>query len=150
MRYGEFKRGTISQTEGQIKKHYSQFTKEEYLFLKNKLQNLNKERIVESYHLSTKFIGYDIDVVKELPYKDDIYIIEYNQTPTRDYIDRRILVRSKESYDVNIKGKIIKCNLCVVFSIVTNEIITIYWNKENDNHRTLNTTRYNKDLKIIY
>lgn len=150
MRYGEFKRGTINQTEGQIKKHYSQFSKEEYLFLKNKLQNLNKERIVESYHLSIKFIGYDIDVVKELPYKDDIYIIEYNETPTRDYIDRRILVRSKESYDVNIKGKIIKCNLCVVFSIVTNEIITIYWNKENDNHRTLNTTRYNKDLKIIY
>ena len=41
MRYGEFKRGIISKTEGQVKKHYSQMSKEELMFLQDRLHNLN-------------------------------------------------------------------------------------------------------------
>ena len=41
MRYGEFKRGIISKTEGQVKKHCSQMSKEELMFLQDRLHNLN-------------------------------------------------------------------------------------------------------------
>ena len=151
MNYGTINKGKVSKTEGQIKKHYSQMTLKEKEFLKSKLNNLKREKLIVSDHLQRKFIGYDLSEVKNLPFKTELdMIIEYNERPMNSYMDRRILVRSKKIYDVRIGNKIEKCNLCVVYSIITNSIITIYWNKSNDNHTSINMNRYDKNLKIIY
>ena len=97
MRYGEFKRGIISKTEGQVKKHYSQMSKEELMFLQDRLHNLNINDIEVSDHLQNKFIDKGIEL-KRIPFIDNLIplIIEYNETPTRGFLDRRVLIRTTE------------------------------------------------------
>ena len=152
MNYGTINKGKVSKTEGQVKKHRIQMDENEKEFLKGKLNNLKQDKLVISQHLEYKFIGYDMSVVSELPFRDNVkdLIIEYNETPMDNFTDRRVLLRSIESYKVNIKGKIQNCNICVVYSLVTNRIVTVYWNLVNDNHRSINWNRYSRDLKIIY
>jgi hypothetical protein len=151
LRYGEFKKGIISKTEGQVKKHYSQMSKEELMFLQDRLHSLNINDIEVSDHLQNKFIDKGIEL-KQIPFIDNLIplIIEYNETPTRGFLDRRVLIRTTEKYIVNIKGKNKICNLCVVYSIVSGKVVTAYYNEANDNHDSINMNRYNKNLKVIY
>lgn len=150
--YGEINIGAIKRTNKQIKKHYTQMTIEEKEFLKNKLYNLDKESIYVSKHLANKFIGYSLDIVKELPFKDNVMdlIIEFNSTPMNNYIDKRVLLRTNEIFDVYINGEFEECNLCVVYSIINSKVVTVYWNRFTDNHATVDMRRYNKDLEIIF
>lgn len=76
-------------------------------------------------------------------------IIEYNSTNNYGKIDKRVLIRSKKSYFVDIDNTLTECNLCFVISIITGQIITAYYNEVNDNHNTIDWLRYDKSLKII-
>lgn len=50
---------------------------------------------------------------------------------------------------LNIKtNKIELVNACIVLDITVNEIITVYFNRVGDNHRSLNKSNYCKTLII--
>lgn len=150
MRSGIIEMGKVKKTYGQQKKHFSQFSEVELDFLKNSLRNIDLNSITASRHLKSKNIKFDIeDIFDTLQSANlDEMIIEYNQTPKKDILDKRVLVRSAKAYDVYIDNKIEKCNLCFVISILTCEIITAYYNRAEDNHTSIDMRRYNCNLKI--
>lgn len=76
-------------------------------------------------------------------------IIEYNTTKKSYGIDKRVVLRSKEVYNVEIGENIIECNLCFVISILSGEVITAYYNNINDNHENIDWARYNENLKVF-
>ena len=41
------------------------------------------------------------------------------------------------------------CNLCAVIDYERGKVITAYWNDVDDNHDTLDLSRYDKNLQII-
>ena len=116
---------------------------------KNKLHNMNKRNLVISTHARDKNEFNDADI-KQLPFEvTNDMIIEFNRTEKRNFIDKRVTVRSKKVYDVKINGEIEKCNLIAVFSLTTNRVVTVFWNLASDTHESINMSRYNKDLKIL-
>lgn len=146
---GTIRIGRVRTTENQEKKHYTQMTNEELTYLKNKLHNMNKRNLVISTHARDKNEFNDADI-KQLPFEvTNDMIIEFNRTEKRNFIDKRVTVRSKKVYDVNINGKIEKCNIIAVFSLTTNRVVTVFWNLASDMHESINMSRYNKDLKIL-
>lgn len=152
MRKGHIKKGFVKETRRQQKKHYTQFAKDELIYLENKIKDINIDNVKASKHLlsktSTSYKHEDIiNVLKDSNLKDRI--IEYNVTITNKGIDRRVLLRSKEIFDVFVNDDIKKCNLCFVISILSSEIITVYYNECYDNHDTIDWRRYNADLKVV-
>ena len=150
MREGNINRGYVKTTVNQQKKHYTQMSKEELAFLKNQIQNIKD--IKPSWHLENKTsIKYKMEdifkVVNDLDLENRI--IEFNTTPSRRTLDKRVLLRSKEVYSVDINGKQTNCNLCFVISIKSHELITVYYNEYNDFHNTIDWKRYDENLKII-
>jgi hypothetical protein len=140
-------------TENQIKKHFTQMTKNEIEFLKMKINRI-KNYITVSTHLTNKCNKINILTCNDI-LNNDYEIIEYNETANYNGIDKRVLIRSINSFDTifidtitNIKT-IEKCNICFVVSIVTGIIVTGYFNKCNDFHNTINFNRYNKNIVII-
>lgn len=152
MRKGIINKGFVKRTRMQQKKHYTQLSNDELDYLVNKLREL--KNIQPSWHLVEKkdILIKKLDVFKVINDKNlkDL-IIEYNVTPNRfdGKDDRRVLLRSRESYNVNIGDKSLTCNLCFVISILKGEVITAYYNSVEDNHNSIDWTRYNKDLNVI-
>lgn len=152
MRKGNINRGVVKRTYNQEKKHYTQFTNEESLYLQEKIRSLDTSKLKVSNHLSLKStVSYDIGDIIATMRSDDLtdIIIEFNSTKKFDHTDKRVLLRSKKVYDVEVDGNIKKCNLCFVISLLKNELITVYYNEYKDNHDTINWYRYNENLKII-
>lgn len=152
MRKGYINRGFVRRTRNQEKKHYTQFTYDELLYLENKIRSLDMINLKPSAHLLSKpSISYKLDdIMKTLMDKDvKDMIIEFNSTKKGNNIDKRVLLRSKDEYEVKIDNNIVKCNLCFVVSLLNNEIVTVYYNESKDNHNTINWYRYNANLKII-
>lgn len=150
MRKGNIDRGNIKITSNQKKKHYTQMSENELNFLKIEIEKI--EHIKPSWHLDNKsHVGYHIEDVWKVINDTDIKnrIIEFNITPKRGILDRRVLLRSKEIYSVEIDNNQIDCNLCFVISLRSHEIITIYYNKCDDFHDTIDWRRYDENLKII-
>lgn len=150
MRKGCINKGFVKVTHNQKKKHYTQMSKDEIIFLKNQIKNIKD--IKPSWHLENKvLIKYKMEDVFKVINDEDVEnrIIEFNITPTRSKIDNRVLLRSKEVYPVDINGKLIDCNLCFVISLKSHELITVYYNESNDSHDTIDWKRYDKNLKII-
>lgn len=149
--------GNIKKTKKQEKKHISQMSEAEKKYLKNKINAINTEDITFSKHIlnKKKEIEFEMENIFEVLNEYDIenLIVEYNETPTNGLIDRRVLLRGDKSYNVRFKsGKgsfISPANICFVISLNTYRIITVYWNKSNDSHKTINWNRYNEDLDII-
>ena len=62
--------------------------------------------------------------------------------------DIRILVRDSEAVYTTITNKRtgqvsqIPCNMCFVYSLTSNRLITVYWNPDNDNHDSIDWSRY--------
>jgi hypothetical protein len=150
---------TVSVTENQIKKHQSQMTADELLYLARILfeicPNIYKGK---NWHLNNRIDTGSIpterykNIIKEgkLPLK----IVEYNETLKFYGVDRRVVVRSeKAEYVTYHPGKTEEvtgyANLCFVVSLNTGEIITAYYNGVNDNHTSLDTRRYDENLQII-
>lgn len=140
-------------TNNQIKKHFTQMTKNEIEFLKLKIDRI-KNYITVSEHLTSKCNKINTLTVNQI-LNSEYDIIEYNETPNYNGTDKRVLIRSKMQFDTifvdtitNLKT-IEQCNICVVISIVSGIIITGYLNKCNDAHYTINFNRYDKNLSII-
>lgn len=150
MRKGIINKGFVKRTFNQKKKHYTQLSEDELNYLENKLKGLKNIRpswhLVEKKDILVKRLDI-FNVIKDSNLKE--LIIEYNVTLSRNGADKRVLLRSRDIYNVNIGDKNLKCNLCFVISISRGEIITAYYNSAEDNHDTINWERYDKDLKVM-
>ena len=151
MRSGTIVVGKVKKTYMQQKKHFSQFSENEYTYLENSLKNIDLSSITVSRHLKSKDIKFDIEDIYDSLKSTHLneMIIEYNQTPKGNLLDKRVLIRSIAAYDVFINGKKEKCNLCFVISILTHELVTVYYNLADDKHTSIDMRRYNRNLKII-
>ena len=62
--------------------------------------------------------------------------------------DIRILVRDSEAVYTTMTNKRtgqvsqIPCNMCFVYSLTANRLVTVYWNPANDNHDSIDWNRY--------
>lgn len=149
--------GDVRKTEGQDKKHISQMTEAEKKYLKDKIKSIDRKDITLTRHLTNKrkTIGFKMKNIIEVLNEENVdeLIVEYNETPTNGVIDKRVLLRGGKSYNVRFeseKGSFISpANICFVVSLENYRVVTVYWNKTKDSHKTMNWNRYNKDLKII-
>lgn len=131
-------------------------TDKELQFLLSELRKIKLENIWLSNHIKEKNVTISLDMIIKTIQKDDLLdlIIEYNETPTRNRIERRVLIRSndivKVSYVKEDKTTFEKdSNLCFVVCLDNSKIVTAYYNLANDMHDTLMDERYNERLKII-
>lgn len=151
---GEYNRGLVKRTKQQMKKHRIQMTNEELSFLEHHLKQINQ--LNYSYHVLNKQISFDKADIENMLKHGNLksFIVEYNETPTKDGMDRRVLLRGIDVRDVlysKENGETFNAlsNLCVVISLVKHKVITCYWNIANDNHNTIKWDRYNRHLNII-
>lgn len=128
----------------------------ELLFLENLIKNLNLNDIYLSYHAKNNGITAPIEMIKDVLSKKNIQdlIIEYNETPTRDGLERRILIRNDELINVCYNVGSVRefsqlSNLCFVVCIDNCKIVTTYYNIAKDSHDTLDLKRYDASLKIL-
>ena len=149
---GKFKRGTITTTNNQVKKHSSQMSGKEIKWLKNTCKNLEVVNMGISEHVREKIdsgeITFDMkEIERVLQCIEDDNIIEYNYNMVNH--SRRILLRDKKDIMVNVEGRPTKSNLCFVVDITRNILVTVYYCDAKDNHSTMNWSRYCSWLKII-
>lgn len=155
---GIFKKGFVSKTKGQVKKHFSQFTSSEERIILDEVGRICLDSIVESRHLSEKRNRGDVSfnmskLIETLKYKC-FSIIEFNTNDNNGSVDNRVLIRSKRKSYVSYldnKGQEFKAdsNLCFVLSLTKRQIITAYWNKCSDSHDSLNLNRYDAKINIV-
>ena len=146
--------GKVSTTQNQYKKHYSQMNSRELKYLVNKVKSIRHYQL--STHLLEKIdlglVSFDLEQVERLlnGIKQDM-IIEYNYNQLNH--SRRVLIRDNKSVEVKVREKdkceIRPCNLCLVVDIDSHIVITGYYAYANDNHATLDWSRYSRYLKIL-
>ena len=150
MRKGVINKGLVKKTYKQEKKHYTQLSEEELSYLEDSIYSLG--RITPSWHLVEKnnLLIKKNDILKILkdPNIKDL-IVEYNVTSSSKNVDKRVLLRSRDVYMVDIDKSATECNLCFVISIIKGEVVTAYYNEIDDDHKTIDWNRYNKDLKVF-
>lgn len=130
--------------------------KKELLFLLNELRKIKVENIWLSKHIKQKNITVSLSMIVETLNKDNLMdlIIEYNETPTYNRIERRVLIRGNDVVKVSyIKEDNTtfekESNLCFVICLDNSKIVTAYYNLVDDKHDTLIDKRYNRRLTII-
>lgn len=149
---GKFKVGYVKRTQGQKKKHISQMTSQEVDVIHEGIDNLSK--LYASQHVIRKIkndgLWFTSDMVVEvLTNFSAENIIEYNVSQFYGKLDRRVLLRSSESYPVLIDGKgKVDCNLCFVLSLDRGALVTVYWNEAGDNHSNIDMNRYDETLTV--
>ena len=132
--------GEVKVTNGQIKKHVSQFTEKEFRFL-NSIVRGRKTQL--SYHAKLRMSELNISCNKIKESLKSFNIIEFNYKEAIQ--EARVLLRSTKEFKLD-DGKFY--NLCCVVSLTENDIVTLYWNLINDNHSTINVDRY-QDIDIM-
>lgn len=143
------KRRTTSQ-KVQQKKLYSQMDNNEFKECANLLRNCLRQhrRLQMSKHAQEKLATpLNFRALFGMIFKEDNldYIIEYNETTRNNNMKRRILVRHPQK--VKVEGYM--AYLLIVIEIDTGRIITAFYNKVTDTHKTIDMSYYNADLKII-
>lgn len=118
------------------RKHYTQMTKEEKVFLKKTALSVSNWYL--SSHIRERmeergFLGYS-DIVNVITYGD---VIEYHLRNGAS----RVLIRGNTSYYGYVP--------CIVFELKTNTIITFYWNSQTDDHKTIDMARYDNKIDIV-
>lgn len=142
-------RGRIKKTKDQIKKHVSQMTQEEIMYLQKRVKMISGNYKWGKHFLENGrlFNMLTIERLLNSPNIDEC-LIEYNE---RDK-DKRVLLRSTFSSNVSLEKNgvmyMADANLCIVVDIFTGEVVTAYWNEVGDNHNNVNMRRYNAELKI--
>jgi hypothetical protein len=142
-------RGRIKKTKDQIKKHVSQMTQEEIMYLQKRVKMISGNYKWGKHFLENGrlFNMLTIERLLNSPNIDEC-LIEYNE---RDK-DKRVLLRSTFSSNVSLEKNgvmyMADANLCIVVDIFTGEVVTAYWNEVGDNHDNVNMRRYNAELKI--
>lgn len=128
------------------KKHISQMTKKEVLILKRRLSVLDGSKIHLTRHainqINSKNLRLNKSDIIDMIY--DSEIIEYKLEFDSQYnlVNESILLRSNKSWQNGI-------NVCMVLGMRNYGIITVWGNRINDNHETIDMTYYNKNVKII-
>lgn len=127
-----------------MRKHSSQFKKSEKESLMKRLRSIDKWSI--STHALKRIREKGIDAT----YNDIAstvhdcmifeYKIDYNRFTNR--CEERIGVRSNSITNKNF-------NLNVIYSLTNKKVITVWLNRINDNHATLDKTLYDANLKIF-
>lgn len=152
---GTFKTGKISITHGQKKWLARDLSKQTIHRLESILQNAIKIGCIPytSQHLQRKIargeLTFDISVFDCALADFEASLIEYNETPLYGgRIEHRILLRPpsyvREIY-LSSTGTTVPANLCFVLCLDTLQIITAYWNAVDDQHHTLQRSRYRTD-----
>lgn len=127
-----------------MKKHISQMTDSEIETLSKAISRLliNVRGLRFGKHAVKRIIDRQIDGSRIFEAMKEYEIIEYNQ---KDFgegtMDNRVLLRGRKLID--------NSNFCVVLSLSTRKVITVYLNNAKDRHNTLNINNYNEDLKIL-
>lgn len=148
---GEIKKGTIRTTNNQFKKFITQFKGDDFEKCLIAINNTLHNRIYASSHLRRKSaVSYDMKEICDVLKSGKYDIIEYNYVLGNNGRDNRVVVKSWDSYQVDIDGKDTECNMIFVLSVTNNQIITIWYNDINDNHKTLNMSRYNKNIEVVF
>lgn len=152
--YGSFKNGEVSVTDGQIKKHREQMTSAEIEHVLSSVRNLPRLRL--SRHLKEKMeserLTIDPKMMGRLLRNPKVEnLVEYNSTPDREGKRHgRVLLRTTETTTVTVKGRREVCNLCFVVQPDTKQIITAYWNRASDQHKTVDWSRYSDNLPVQF
>lgn len=138
----ENERGKVRKGKNQqLKWHISQISEKNLKILISAFDKLDKAKTSIDRHLLQKqSISVDKNDIFRLLNKDITnLIVEYNQTylPREKIWDKRLVLRDSESVETNKGWQ----NLCVVFSLTNNKIITAYYNPPNDKHDTRNVKR---------
>ena len=126
--------GQVKKTDGQIKKHVSQFTEKEFRFL-NSIVRGRKTQLSHHAKLRTSELNISCNKIKES--LKSFNIIEFNYKEVIQ--EARVLIRSTKEFRLD-DGQIY--NLCCVISLTENHIVTLYWNLAKDDHSTINFDRY--------
>ena len=119
-----------------VRKHYSQMNKDESLFLFQealKVHNWELDGHIKK-KMNERGMIHKEEVVDILRFGE---LIEFHLRNGKS----RILVRGSRTYYNFVP--------CAVFELKTGKIITLYWNKEDDNHRTIDMSRYNAELDVL-
>ena len=141
--------GNIKLTKGQVKKHYSQFTKREAETLVKVVRNINVNDLKYAKHIHREFIN---DTLKKTIKNCTIDNIKDFSISTIHRDDLRVLIRSNYQDIIELDGKVQRCNLCFVIALNTNTIITTWYNSVNRQKKNVNMNRYTNftiDLKTL-
>ena len=152
---GTTNRGVQSETKNQIKKHIKDISCTELREILDIVELNNLHYIQLSNHVRDKVeVSFSLRHIQELLESNNLenLIIEVNvnfsDDNDSDPEDIRILVRDSEAAYTTITNKRtgqvsqIPCNMCFVYSLTSNRLITVYWNPANDNHDSIDWNRY--------
>lgn len=152
---GTTNRGVQSETKNQIKKHIKDVSCTELREILDIVELNNLHYIQLSNHVRDKVeVSFSLRHIQELLESNNLenLIIEVNVNFSNDNDsdpeDIRILVRDSEAVYTTITNKRtgqvsqIPCNMCFVYSLTSNRLITVYWNPANDNHDSIDWNRY--------
>ena len=133
----------------QRKKHYKQMSiKEKQTCIKLLQDTVKKHKQLKvSEHTEEKLetsINFKALIGMIFGTNNLQYIIEYNQTTKYGRVERRILVRHPQK--VKVDGYL--SYMYIVIGVDTGRIVTAYYNKVTDVHKTLDLSYYDKNLKI--
>ena len=144
-------------TANQVRKHVSQMKPSELTCLAQWTKEKPLDQLRISYHLQNKSdVSIDFDDVKELLSQDNLenYIIEFNKRYDNEgNFTPRVLFRDKKEKNVEFEDRYGKKfnalgNLCFVVDLSVWMVITAYWNKSSDQHRTIDYSYYDSSLEI--
>lgn len=149
--------GRVKRTQGQRKKHASQLTASEWQLMESILTTCPLDPLILSSHLQAKTdVSFELEALRDLLIYRPLtqILVEANLTPTSRGGDVRLLLRSPDSTWVALTDRTgmttyQEANLCLVFSLCFQEVVTVYWNRADDAHRSLNWYRYDATLDLL-
>lgn len=98
---------------------------------------------ISKHALEKRYEKIPLSLLKSLILNKNIsrHVIEYNikYLSYEDRVDERVVVRIPCNNKVDI---------CMSISIISGRIITVYYNKKNDNHDTIDLSYYDSKLLI--
>lgn len=152
---GTTNRGVQSETKNQIKKHVKDVSCTELREILDIVELNNLHYIQLSNHVRDKVeVSFSLRHIQELLESNNLenLIIEVNVNFPNDNDsvpdDIRIFVRDSEAVYTTMTNKRtgqvsqIPCNMCFVYSLTSNRLVTVYWNPANDNHDSIDWNRY--------
>ena len=144
---GELNKGTVRVTEGQQKKLYSQMTSEEIERCYIAINNVANKYWKISKHLKEKTtVTWSLKDIMETIRDGAFDIIEYNRVGD----DVRVVINSYKTYLIDTDNGITTCTMSICLSVKHNKIISLWYNDILDSHKSINMSRYNKDLEVTF
>lgn len=133
----------VKRTENQIKKHECQMTEAEKLILSTLVSSLDAYSLSITSHARNHISFLNKSIVSQTLQSFDV--IEFNITNNKP----RVLIRSRKQLNIITERGMDRANICLVIGIEDNMVITGYINCTNDNHKTLDMSRYDESIDII-